>query len=137
MPLDEERGCYERGIARFNALDFFEAHETWEDAWNGTSGQRRLFYQGLIQMAVTLVHLQRGNRLGVERVFERALGRWADLPADYMGLNLRHFEGCMRHLLADVLGAAPGSPVRFDPSRFFTLRLEYDPFTEPRAEAGE
>jgi predicted metal-dependent hydrolase len=137
IPLEEERDCYERGIAYFNAIDFFEAHEIWEDAWNGTSGRRRRFYQGLIQMAVTLVHLQRGNRLGVEKVFERALGRWADLPVVYMGLNLREFEERMRDLLADVLAAPAGSAVKFDPSRFFTVRLEYDPFSEPREEADD
>jgi predicted metal-dependent hydrolase len=137
MPLEEEKACYLRGIAFFNAWDFFEAHETWEDAWNGTSGRRRDFYQGLIQMAVTLVHLQRGNRLGVEKVFERALARWAELPEVCMGLDRRDFEQRMRELLADVLGAGPGSAVRFDPSRFFAIRLEYDPFSEAREEAGD
>jgi uncharacterized protein len=137
LPLEEEQDCYQRGIALFNARDFFEAHEVWEDAWKGTSGRRHVFYQGLIQMAVALVHLQRGNRLGTEKVFERAVARWTDLPVVYMGLDLRWFETRMRELLADVLGAPPGSPVRFDPSRFFHIRLEYDPFSEPRQEAGD
>jgi len=137
IPLQEERRLFEQGIARFNARDFFEAHEVWEDAWNGTSGRRRVFYQGLIQMAVTLVHLQRLNRLGVVKVFERARARWADLPDVYMGLNLREFESRMEALLAKVLSARPGSPAEFDPSRFFTIRLEYDPFCEPRAEAAD
>lgn len=126
MSPEEERAIYERGIAMFNSRDFFGAHEIWEEAWNATSGRRQAFYHGLIQMAVTLVHLQRGNRLGVVKVFERALGRWADLPDVYMGLDLRGFEGRMRHLLADVLASEPGSPVRFDPSRFFTIGVKWD-----------
>ncbi|HOJ75237.1 MAG TPA: DUF309 domain-containing protein [Phycisphaerae bacterium] len=137
MPLEEEKACYLRGIAFFNAWEFFEAHETWEDAWNGTSGRRRDFYQGLIQMAVTLVHLQRGNRLGVQKVFAQALARWAELPDVYMGINRRDFERRMRELLCDVLNAPPGSAVRFDPSRFFAIRLEYDPFSRASDEAGD
>lgn len=122
---EDERGCYERGIAFFNAWDFFEAHEVWEDVWNATSGRRKDFYQGLIQMAVTLVHLQRGNRLGVVKVFERALARWANLPDVCMGLDRRDFERKMRHLLTDVLDSAPGTPVQFDPSRFFEIQVDY------------
>lgn len=120
----DERTAYEHGIALFNAWDFFEAHEEWEHAWNATSGQRHDFYQGLIQMAVTLVHLQRGNRLGVVKVFERALTRWAGLPDICLGLNRHEFERKMRLLLADVLASKPGEPVRFDPANFFEIRLE-------------
>lgn len=137
VTLDEEKLLYERGIAHFNAMEFFEAHEVWEDAWRGTSGRRSRFYQGLIQMAVTLVHYQRRNGLGVRRVFERACRRWSELPDVYMGLDLRRFEQQMQDALGDVLAAADGTPVVVDPSRFFALRLKYDPFTQPRAEAED
>lgn len=129
---EEERSYYEQGIQFFNERDYFEAHEVWEQAWNGTSGQRHQFYHGLIQMAVALVHMQRGNRLGVEKVFERAIERWAGLPDRFLGLDLRGFENRMRHLLVDVLGAPPGTPVRFDPSRLFEIRLEWAEEEEAR-----
>ncbi|MBI4582306.1 MAG: DUF309 domain-containing protein [Planctomycetes bacterium] len=137
MPLDEERRCYEQGLAHFNDHDFFEAHEAWEFAWNGTSGRRSTFYQGLIQMAVALVHYQRRNRLGVLKVFERARGKWAGLPDVYMGLDLRDFEARMRDIVDTVGRAEPGEPPPVEPSRFFPIQLQYDPFTAPWAEAGD
>ena len=45
---------YLQGIAYFNACEFFEAHEVWEDLWKSYSGDLRLFYKGLIQAAVAL-----------------------------------------------------------------------------------
>ena len=47
---------YLRGIAYFNACEFFEAHETWEELWKDYSGELREFYKGLIQAAVALHH---------------------------------------------------------------------------------
>lgn len=132
MPLDEEREAYRRGLDHFNAGEFFEAHEVWEDAWNGTSGRRSDFYRGLIQMAVTLEHFRRLNGLGVRKVFASAARLWAPLPNEYMGLDLREFERRMRKALAEVLAAADGTPVRLDTRRFFRVDWIYDPFENPR-----
>jgi len=48
----------------FNDGRYFEAHEAWEDLWRVTPSPLRTFYQGLIQAAVGLYHLERGNRVG-------------------------------------------------------------------------
>ena len=39
---------YLKGIDFFNAREFFDAHETWEELWHGTHGEPRNFIQGLI-----------------------------------------------------------------------------------------
>lgn len=137
MPLEEEKRVYLAGLARFNAGEFFEAHEVWEDAWNSTSGRRSGFYKGLIQMAVALEHYRRLNGLGARKVFASACRLWLTLPDEYLGLNLRAVEERMRAVLAEVLAAAPGSPVHLDTSRFFRLEWGYDPFENPRAEAED
>lgn len=137
MPLEEEKAVYLRGIEHFNEGDFFEAHEVWEDAWNGTSGRRSDFYRGLIQMAVALEHYRRLNGLGVRKVFASAKQLWAPLPDHYMGLDLRDFERQMEQALADVLAAPRGTPVQLDTSRFFRLAWRYDPFSDPREEADD
>ena len=49
---DEFDPLYLKGIAFFNACEFFEAHEVWEDLWKSYAGPLRLFYKGLIQAAV-------------------------------------------------------------------------------------
>ena len=45
---------YLKGIEFFNACDYFEAHEAWEELWTDYRGELRRFYQGLIQVAVAL-----------------------------------------------------------------------------------
>lgn len=137
MPLAEEKAAYLEGIARFNAGEFFEAHETWEDAWNGTSGRRSDFYKGLIQMVVALEHYRRLNGLGARKVLTSASKIWAPMPDVYMGLDLRRVEKSMRNTLAEVLAAADGTPVQLDPGRFFRIDWLYDPFENPRTEADE
>jgi uncharacterized protein len=60
---------YLQGIAYFNACEFFEAHEVWEDLWKNYSGDLRLFYKGLIQAAVALHHFGNGNLRGARKVY--------------------------------------------------------------------
>ena len=52
-------------IVHFNRHEFFEAHETWEDAWHMAWGIKHEFYQGMIQCAVALEHYRRSNPRGV------------------------------------------------------------------------
>jgi len=42
---------FERGRDLFNRGRFFDAHEAWEALWLHAHGPRRLFLQGLIQIA--------------------------------------------------------------------------------------
>jgi predicted metal-dependent hydrolase len=76
------------GIDLFNSGRFFECHEEWEQVWMRSSGERKLFYQGLIQAAVAILHAQRGNLAGARTVYERASMKLAPLPRDYLGIAL-------------------------------------------------
>jgi len=55
---------FEEGLIFFHSGKYYEAHEVWEDLWRITNGPARTFYQGLIQAAVALHHLERGNSTG-------------------------------------------------------------------------
>ncbi|MDP6934160.1 MAG: DUF309 domain-containing protein [Myxococcota bacterium] len=55
---------------------WFEAHELIEEVWRPTDGDERRFLQGLIQAAVSLVHLQRGNPRGALGQWTKAQGKW-------------------------------------------------------------
>lgn len=61
---------YLEGLRLFNAGAYFEAHEVLEDLWRETRGPDRGFYQGLIQLAVVLHHLSRGNAVGAGNVLK-------------------------------------------------------------------
>src|SRR3989304_1334200 len=71
----------EEGIRSFNAGHYFEAHERWEDLWRQTHGPLRLFYQGLIQAAVGLHHLNRGNRHGAPAQIGKPLQKQEHNPS--------------------------------------------------------
>jgi len=62
-----------QGVEEFNRADFFAAHDTLEDLWRDTSGPLRLFYQGLIQLAVGFYHLSNDNRRGALNLLEKGL----------------------------------------------------------------
>ena len=77
----------DKGIKLFNAGNYFEAHEVWEDLWRQTEDPLRKFYQGLIQAAVGLYHLQRGNTIGARGQLTKSLRKLEEYPPKYCGIN--------------------------------------------------
>jgi predicted metal-dependent hydrolase len=74
-------GLLRQGIIFFDTGRYFEAHEVWEDLWRGTSpGSVRLLYQGLIQGAVGMHHLSRGNMRGARAQLTKALEKLQGAP---------------------------------------------------------
>ncbi|GAB6166672.1 hypothetical protein JCM19992_26720 [Thermostilla marina] len=63
---------FEQGVALFNRGDYFEAHEVWEELWHDRTLPERRFIQGLIQLAVGMYWLRRGNLIGARRLLQRA-----------------------------------------------------------------
>jgi hypothetical protein len=60
---------------------FFEAHEVLEGVWHQAPDPDRLFWQGIIQVAVACCHHQRGNPTGSASLFRQAADIWMnDLP---------------------------------------------------------
>jgi len=51
--------CYLAWFERFNACEYYEAHEVLEALWLRTSGGDRDFFKGLIQIAGAFVHLRK------------------------------------------------------------------------------
>lgn len=60
---------------RWNAGDFFMAHEVLEGLW---IRRRDDGLRGLIQLAVALHHIERGNLRGARTMIERARRRFAN-----------------------------------------------------------
>lgn len=61
------------GCRRFNAREYFEAHEAWEDHWGLGGPRERAVTLGLIKAAVALHHLRNGNERGFRWQLEKAL----------------------------------------------------------------
>jgi len=50
---------YVAWFERFNACEYYEAHEVLEALWLRTHGRNRDFFKGLIQVAAAFVHLRK------------------------------------------------------------------------------
>ena len=87
------------GIIFFNSQRYFEAHEAWEDMWREERGELRLFYQGLVQAAVGLHHLSRGNQLGARSQLTKSLSKLDQYPNHTAGIDVEQFRQDLRGLL--------------------------------------
>jgi predicted metal-dependent hydrolase len=84
MSLNSEG--YDRGIRLFNAREFYDAHEVWEDVWRESHGLEKKFLQGLIQAAVAFHHHSTGNLAGAYSLMERGYKNLAACPREFGGI---------------------------------------------------
>lgn len=135
----EEARIFHEGIELFNDSEWFEAHETWEDIWREASGVRKSFYQGLIQSAVTLEHVRRGNPRGVRSVWQTCVPKFDGLTDVYMGVDIRRLLGELESSIRSILDLPPayfdpsrprGQALPFDPADAPKIQLQYDPFAK-------
>ncbi len=66
---------FDEGQKLFNTQHYWQAHEAWEYCWRAAQPPMDNFYQGLIQAAAALVHLQRGNPRGLQLNWNKARPR--------------------------------------------------------------
>ena len=67
------------GLARFRNADYFAAHDSWEEVWQGLRGRQRLFWQAMIQLAVGAYHYTNGNQRGCRGQWHKALQKCRQL----------------------------------------------------------
>jgi uncharacterized protein len=79
---------FQRGIDHFNAREFFEAHEVWEEIWLAESEPQKTFLQGLIQVAAAFHHYCRGNPAGAESLLASGIVKLARSPARHAEIDV-------------------------------------------------
>jgi len=111
-PLTEEHDvdtveeALEVGIALWNEQRFFEAHECLESVWHASPEADQDLWQGVIQVAVAAVHVQRGNPVGAAKLAQRAADRLASYPPEHRGIDVEAArQTCAR--LADEVRDRP------------------------------
>jgi predicted metal-dependent hydrolase len=112
MPRKSPPEFFEEGITLFNAGKFFECHEAWEEVWKRSAGEEKLFYQGIIQAAVAILHAQRGNLTGAASLYAKASAKLDHLPSQHMGIELGELRDALQDFFAVALegGAIPPPP---------------------------
>lgn len=100
---EDARDLWAAGVELFNAGRFFDCHEVWEEVWKRASGAEKLFYQGMIQIAVAILHAERGNPRGARSTWNKARAKLEPLPGEHMGIAL----GELRDATAEFIAAMP------------------------------
>ena len=79
---------FQQAIDLFNSAEWYAAHDVFEELWHETADPERRSLQGILQVAVAQLHLQRGNRRGATILFGEALGRLKRPGTPDLGLDL-------------------------------------------------
>ena len=113
-PAEADR-LFREGVALFNGVRYWHAHEAWETLWRAAPDEDRDFYQGLIQVAAGLLHLQRRNVRGARIKLEQGRDKLRPyLPAhrgifvnELLGQGVRVLEalneGALPYLIPPVI----------------------------------
>jgi len=73
-------------VGLFNAHEWYACHDGFEELWHETQGPMRPVLQGILQIAVAHLHLERGNLKGATMLLGEGLGRLRSTGP--VGLNL-------------------------------------------------
>ena len=76
------------GLDRIQRGEYFEAHESLEDAWRAAEPAEKDFFQGLVHVAVAWHHAGRGNRPGCERQLAKAKRRLEPFAPEHRGVDV-------------------------------------------------
>lgn len=108
MSLDWTQGKLQEGLRCFHSGAFFEAHEHWESVWLAAQEPEKTFLQGLIQVAASFHHFQRGNHEGTNSLLRSALRRLDAYPEAFAGVAVTPLRAAIRSWL-DALGTPTNS----------------------------
>ncbi len=93
MHIDER---FRHGLHLFNEEEFFECHEIIENLWLATVDEYKDLYKGVIQAAVALYHLRRGNQIGARKVYGTSSKYLRKYLPEALGLNVQKLLNDMK-----------------------------------------
>tara|TARA_Y100001970_G_C13861656_1_gene664412 strand:+ start:327 stop:695 length:369 start_codon:yes stop_codon:yes gene_type:complete len=80
---------YKEGLRQYELMDYFEAHEIWEELWSNYYLKDRRFIQGLIQLSVSFVHLGNGNMIGAKNLLRKSKEKFLEFSGNQRGINIK------------------------------------------------
>lgn len=142
-PIRRLEGCDEApsklaiaGLLEFNHREYFEQHEYLELAWIEETRPIRDLYQGILQVGVAFLQIERGNWHGALKMFRRGLPKLRDLPPVCRGVQVGKFRETAEAIHAEISQAGPEQLHSFDRSRFPQIEFENPYNAETLVELG-
>lgn len=120
LPLPE---MARHAIEQFNAREFFEQHETFEHLWRQEQGPVRQMYQGMLQVGVAYLQIQRGNYAGARKLFQRAWQYLNVLPDVCQGVDIAQFKIDARAAQDELERLGPARIAEFPTALFKPVRF--------------
>lgn len=77
-----------QGVEQFNSGQFYACHDTLEALWIEASEPEKSFYQGILQIAVALYHLENRNWRGAVILLGEGSNRLRRYPSSYEGVDV-------------------------------------------------
>jgi hypothetical protein len=127
LPAAEADRLFNEGVALFNGVRYWHAHEAWEALWRAAPDDEREFYQGLIQLAAGLLHLQRRNQRGARNKLRDGVARLQRYQPVHRGVMLDELVSSSKRYLDDL--DAGGVPYLIPP---IIRSVEVDTFDPSR-----
>jgi predicted metal-dependent hydrolase len=106
------------GIEEFNAGEYFEQHEWLEKAWLEEQRPIREMYQGILQIGVGFLQIERGNWIGAIKLLRRGLPRLRTLPPVCQGVDIASFRAASEAIHAELVTLGAERLGEFDQVKF-------------------
>ena len=104
-----------RGVVLFEAGLYFACHEYFETLWGRTDDAASDLYQGIIQIAVAMRHLESHNVRGAVILLRSGMGRLQRYPPVYQGLPLAAWLERLETLFTHLETLSSPTVYQFDP----------------------
>lgn len=106
------------GVEQFNQGDFYACHDTLEAIWLEAAQPEKRFYQGILQIAVALYHLENHNWRGAVMLLGEGSYRLQTYQPDYEGVAVEALTIAVSALLLELqtMGADQVTTVRLAPT---------------------
>lgn len=121
---DQLNDLVRTGLIEFNHGEYFAQHEHLEAAWQADTRPIRAMYQGILQIGVAFLQIERGNWLGALKMFRRGLPRLRTLPPICQGINIAALRTAAEAIHREVTALGPARLAEFDQGRFPKIEFE-------------
>ncbi|MGC9527100.1 MAG: DUF309 domain-containing protein [Limnospira sp.] len=106
-----------QGIEEFNRQEYYACHDTLEALWMEAGEPEKRFYQGILQIAVSLYHLGNENWPGAVMLMGEGIRRLRDYEPSYFGIDVETLVTQSITLLQALQVAGSENVKNFIPSK--------------------
>ena len=112
-----------KGALLFNHHLFFEVHEVLEAQWLQETGREKLFFQGLIQVAVAFYHLENANLRGAQMLLQDGMAKLFPYRPAFLGVELQKFLTQLAVCRAELMQVGANANPRFHKHQIPSVRF--------------